>query len=72
MEAVSDYNRNFFKNNKTIKKGYIYLRYQNVVDGKVEPEYGRSKEIFVPISDYSLLFVGNNKVYNNGGSEVWK
>ena len=49
-------------------KGYIYLGYYNVVDGKlfgVEPNSCN-------LSDYSHQFVGKSTIYNNGGSEVWR
>nr|QNO46304.1 hypothetical protein PABHDKJJ_00008 [Methanosarcinales archaeon ANME-2c ERB4] len=59
---------NFFKNNKTIYYEYIYLRYLNVVGGKVCSCYGDIK----PITDYSHLFIVKSKIYDNGGSEIWK
>ena len=49
-------------------RGYISLRYCNVVKGKL---YG-TKGIFLNISDYSHQFVGKSKIYANGGSEVYK
>ena len=51
-------------------KGYIYLRYFNVVNGKLlghEPA-----PVVHNLSDYSHQFVGKNKIYANGGSEVYK
>lgn len=59
----------FFAKNETIDKGYIYLRYLNVVDGIVHPtvEHADAK----PIAEYLHLFVGKRKIYDNGGSEVW-
>jgi uncharacterized membrane protein len=48
--------------------GYIYLRYYNVVDSKLlDHQYGKHN-----ITEYQDKFVGKNKVYNNGGSEVWR
>ena len=47
--------------------GYIYLRYYNVV-GKLLDE-GRESHGIV---DYQDKFVSKGKIYNNGGSEVWK
>jgi len=60
----------FFKNNKTIDEGYIYLRSYNVVQEEV-------CVVFYPmetadITEYSHLFVGESKIYNNGGAEIWK
>ena len=52
-------------------EGYIYLRYYNVVNGKL---LGPREPKYVPynLSDYSHQFVGKNKIYANGGSEVYK
>jgi len=43
---------------------YIYLRYYNVVD---ELLYGGHN-----MTEYSDMFVGKDRIYDNGGSEVWK
>ena len=48
--------------------GYIYLRYENVVNGKIDPKYSPKKSI----EDISHLFAGKNKIYTNGGSEIYK
>ena len=49
-------------------KGFIYLRYYNVVDGKLFGlPYGEYN-----ITDYSDVFVIRSKIYNNGGAEIWK
>ena len=48
-------------------KGYIYLRYVNVVNGKLQ-EGNRWHNI----TDYSDVFIGKGKIYDNGGAEVWK
>ena len=53
-----------FANNRTCR-GYIYLGYYNVVDGKLFD--GTTN-----LSDYSHQFVGKSKFYANGGSEVYK
>ena len=47
--------------------GYIYLGYNNVVNGKfrVGSELG-------DMSVYSDEFVGKSKLYANGGSEIWR
>jgi uncharacterized membrane protein len=49
-------------------EGYIYLRYYNVVNGKL---LGRHNEEH-NITEYSDKSVEKDKVYNNGGAEVWK
>ena len=68
---VNNYPRvygSFFKNNKTVDAGYIYLRYVNVVVGKVYPVAGET----LNITKYSHLFVGKSKIYDNRGSETWR
>ncbi len=48
--------------------GYIYLRYPNVVEGQLlGPE-----RVPVDISEYAHQFDGKDRIYANGGSEVWK
>ncbi|HJH27078.1 MAG TPA: hypothetical protein C5S37_10000 [Methanophagales archaeon] len=49
-------------------EGYIYLRYVNVVDGKLQ-EKGRQ---WHNLTDYSDVFIEKGKIYDNGGSEVYK
>jgi uncharacterized membrane protein len=49
------------------KGGYIYLRYYNVVNGKLMDE-----SIGYNMTDYSDVFVVRNEIYDNGGSEIWK
>lgn len=58
----------FGRNTTTIIRGYIFLRYYNVVEGKIMPGW---KDVY-SIKDYSHLFVGKSNIYDNGGSEVWK
>jgi uncharacterized membrane protein len=48
--------------------GYIFLRYYNVVNGKSLGQ-GYSAD---NITEYSDIFVEKNKIYANGGSEIWK
>ena len=57
----------FFVEGRKIE-GYIYLRYYNVVDDKI---IGPQKEEH-NMSKYQDKFIGKNKVYNNGGSEIWR
>jgi len=47
--------------------GYIYLRYYDVVGGKVLDKYGS-----YDIAEYQDKFMGKNKIYSNGGTEVWR
>ena len=61
----------FFKNNESVNKSYIFLRYQNVVDHNVYSWYPRRGGDAKPLADYSGLFVSKNEIYDNGGSEVW-
>ena len=48
-------------------KGYLYLSYDNVINGKLEVERERCN-----MSEYSDMFVGKSKVYNSGGSEIYR
>jgi uncharacterized membrane protein len=57
----------FFRYNKTVNDGYIYLRYANVITGKVYPTGYKCANI----AKYSQLFIGQSKIYNNGGSYVY-
>lgn len=60
----------FFRENKTINGEYIYLRNENVANRTVR--VGSYFKDVAPLSDYSYLFRGKSKIYNNGGSEIWK
>lgn len=53
--------------------GYLYLSYNNVVNKNVTKR-DRIKRVAVdqPLTDYIDTFVGKNKIYANGGSEVYK
>ena len=59
--------RSLFEEDKKID-GYIYLRYYNVVDGKLLDRQHEEHDI----TEYQDKFGGVSKVYNNGGSEVWR
>ena len=62
---------------KTIQKdAYVYLQYLNVVEGigqefDLAPIYERQHNIY-DITEISHLFEGKNKIYSNGGSEIYK
>ena len=60
------YSHYYFFNHRKIE-GYIYLSYNNVVNGKL----AEMDELY-NMSEYSDAFIDKNKIYNNGGSEVWK
>ena len=47
--------------------GYIYLYYDNVVGGKIWVN-----RQWCNMTEYSDRFIGTNKIYGNGGSEVYK
>jgi uncharacterized membrane protein len=47
--------------------GYIYLRRRNIIDGKLLNESNMYN-----ITEYSGIFAVKNRIYGNGGSEVWK
>jgi uncharacterized membrane protein len=60
-----------FTGNKPIRSGYIYLRYQNVIDGKFIP-----KQSGIPFhqdihntSEYSIFL--KDRIYSNGGAETY-
>jgi uncharacterized membrane protein len=48
-------------------RGYIYLNFNNVVKDKFVVG-----NMPINIIEYSDMFIGKNKIYNNGGSEVWE
>jgi len=58
----------FFKRNKTVHDGYVYLRYRAVVDGKVM--VGRN--LFDNVTNYMHLLNNESKIYNNGYSQIFK
>lgn len=58
----------FSMNDNTIKDGYIYLRYTAVANSKLLT----TENQWLNISECPQLFSGRNKIYGNGGSEVYK
>ena len=60
--------RNSLLERKKIK-GYIYLRYDNVVNGKLA---ARGVTETYNVTEYDDVFIERNKIYNNGGAEVYK
>jgi uncharacterized membrane protein len=53
--------------NKTTSEGYIYLRYTAIVNHKLL----RGDNQWIDILQYPQLTSGKNKIYGNGGSEVY-
>ena len=49
--------------------GYVFLRYFNVVDGKVARGFTHDYDLIVELQ---WKFAGKGRIYSNGGSEVWK
>ena len=49
-------------------EGYIYLRYYNVVDGKLLDKQFEEHDM----AQYETKFAGKSKIYNNGGADIWK
>lgn len=45
---------------------YIFLRYRNVIDGKLL-DYNR----WLNLSDYEYTLINKNLIYDNGASEIW-
>ncbi|MCK4731902.1 MAG: DUF2206 domain-containing protein, partial [Methanophagales archaeon] len=48
--------------------GYIYLRYYNVVDDKLLDRQNEEHNI----AEYQDKFVGKNRIYASGGSEIYR
>lgn len=57
-----------FNPNVEIKEGYIYMRTVNVINEKIYLHYGPGEDL----SNCTYLFLGRNKIYSNGGSEIYK
>jgi len=51
--------------------GYLCLSYNNVVNDKLVIS-GRGERTEHDMSEYTNRFVGKNKLYANGGSEIWR
>ena len=64
-------NRASFPESKKIN-GYLYLNYNNVVNGNVTKRDRTKGDVIIDISDCANTFIGKNKIYANGGSEVYK
>jgi uncharacterized membrane protein len=64
---LSVYDRPLITDNKTTNKGYLYIRYTGVVDGKFLDENRQWHNI----TTYHNIFINKNKIYDNNGSEIW-
>ena len=60
----------FFKDNKPVEEGYIFLRRVNVAEG-LAYDYTTLGEP-LKIADYSHLFTGKAKIYANGSAEIYR
>jgi uncharacterized membrane protein len=59
--------QSLFESDKSVV-GYIYLRYYNVVNGKLIGPGGKEYDL-IEIQD---KFMGKSKIYANGGSEIYR
>jgi uncharacterized membrane protein len=62
------YDPSFIEYKKVIGDGYIFLRGVNVIGGKL---LCRNLE-WHNLTEYEHLFAMRNKIYDNGGSEMWR
>jgi len=62
------YAKSLIEDNESIEKGYIYLRYTGVVDKKLMDADFQWHNM----TEYRHYFIEKNKIYNNGGSEIYR
>lgn len=62
-------NNTYFNWNKRVNNRYIFLGYLNVKEGKVQEVFTRLQ--LTDIKNYSNLISGKEKIYENGGSQIW-
>ena len=62
------YAKSLIEDNKSIKEGYIYLRYTGVVNGKLMDRNYQWHNI----TEYSDEFARKDIIYSNGGSEIYR
>lgn len=67
--SYNSINRIEFANHGNIH-GYLFLHNHNILSGKLFSSSKRSEEL--EISNYENLFTSMNKLFTNGGSEIWK
>jgi len=58
----------FFKKNKTVNDGFIYLRYVNVVKKKIYVEINNPDNL----ANFNHLLINTSKIYDNRYSEIYK
>ncbi|MGF7119006.1 DUF2206 domain-containing protein [Methanobacterium oryzae] len=63
-------NNTYFHYNNTINDRYLYLGHLNVNGGKIQELYTHLE--YQDIKNYSNLFSGKDKIYENGGSQIWR
>lgn len=66
---ASHFNQTIFLEQGSKINGYIYLRHFNVIDGMLLLNRKFKNHDIV---NYQATFRGKDKIYSNGGSEVWK
>jgi uncharacterized membrane protein len=69
VSKMPDIDSKFFTENKTMNKGYIFLRNENIVNKTVR--LSGYFEDTAPLSNYTHLFIGECKIYSNGFVEVY-
>jgi uncharacterized membrane protein len=72
MVRSSIYDRSFIEDKEAIGDGYIFLRYVNVVEGKLLGREAGAAVQWHNLTEYDHLFVERNKIYDNYGSQVWR
>lgn len=71
MDISQRINNALFRDDPVKEDGYIFLRYQNVVNKTVIPWYVRKVEDpNIPVSEFEELLKNKNKLYTNSGSEI--
>ena len=63
-----DVSSGYFRRNRTVDNGYIYLRYRTVVDKEVAVERG----LVDNLTNYTHLLSDECEIYNNGYSQIHK
>ena len=64
----SIYAKSLIEDKEDIKEGYIYLGYTGVVNKKLMDSDYQWRNM----TEYSQVFIEKDKIYNNGGSEVYR
>ena len=48
-------------------KGFVYLRYDNVINDRLQIQHE-----YHNLTECQVIFIGKGKIYNNGGSEIYR